>query len=463
LLKKRSLTTGFPAAEAETLKLIHELEVHQIELEMQNEELLQTRSEALQTAEKYTELYDFAPLSYFTLSRAGQILELNLCGFQMLEKNRSQLINSYFGFFVSHNSKPIFNTFLEKLFTGKTRENCEVTLETKVNSPKFVHLTGIAIEKGNRCLITAIDISIHKQLEDELKQSEERFRNISTTISDISYSCVLGKNGTYMIDWITGAAERIIGYSNDELKTRGCWGDLVVEEDLNRFNQNVTHRTPGSTGTCELRLRHKDGRMIWVVSYVKCIKKNEPYGQTTIYGALVDITSQKQAEEKLQISEKKYRNLVENAIVGVYSTSFDGTLLYANEAMCKMLEYDSIDDLLRMNAIKMYADNGDRQTVLEALKKTSQIINYGLELKTKSGRIIYVLLNSFISEDVIIGMIMNITDLKNTEQELNAKIVELQRFQNITVGRELTMIGLKKEVNELLRESGMEVKYMIVE
>ena len=88
LLKKKPLKTGSQLSEAEMLKLIHELEVHQIELEMQNEELMLANEQAEFATKKYTELYDFAPSGYFTLSKEGKIIELNLCGSQMLGKER---------------------------------------------------------------------------------------------------------------------------------------------------------------------------------------------------------------------------------------------------------------------------------------------------------------------------------------------------------------------------------------
>jgi PAS domain-containing protein len=103
-------------SEVTTLKLIHELEVHQIELEMQNEELLLAKEQAEQAIEKYTKLYDYAPSGYFTLSQDGKVTEANLTGAHMLGKMRSSILNSQFGFFISDATKNIFNDFLAKIF-----------------------------------------------------------------------------------------------------------------------------------------------------------------------------------------------------------------------------------------------------------------------------------------------------------------------------------------------------------
>ncbi len=92
-LKRKPSKPGSPFSEGDSLKLIHELQVYHIELELQNEELLLAKSAALDIAEKYTELYDFAPSGYFTISKDDEIIELNICGSQMLGKERSQLKN----------------------------------------------------------------------------------------------------------------------------------------------------------------------------------------------------------------------------------------------------------------------------------------------------------------------------------------------------------------------------------
>jgi hypothetical protein len=110
-------------SEVDTLKLIHELQVHQIELEMQNEKLRLAKEQTNIAAEKFTELYDLAPSGFFTLSATGEIVELNHCGSQMLGKESIHLLNSRFGFFVSDDTRPVFNHFLDKVISSKTKES----------------------------------------------------------------------------------------------------------------------------------------------------------------------------------------------------------------------------------------------------------------------------------------------------------------------------------------------------
>jgi hypothetical protein len=92
-LKKKSSKTDSKLSETETLKLVHELQVHEMELEIQNEALVLAKVEADVATHKYIELYDFAQSGYFTLSNEGKIIGLNLKGSSMLGKERKKQIN----------------------------------------------------------------------------------------------------------------------------------------------------------------------------------------------------------------------------------------------------------------------------------------------------------------------------------------------------------------------------------
>ena len=180
---KRADELGY--ANANALKLTHELEVHQIELEILNDNLLQAKRQAEVAAKKYSELYDFAPTGYLTLSKEGKIIELNLSAARMLGTERLLLKNSRFGLFISNETKPIFNLFLEKIFDGKSRETCDVALVTNGNLPVHIHLTGIVAKNREQCLLTIVDFTARKLAEVALQQSEARHSSMISNISDV--------------------------------------------------------------------------------------------------------------------------------------------------------------------------------------------------------------------------------------------------------------------------------------
>jgi PAS domain S-box-containing protein len=145
--------------ETDVKKLMHELQVHQIELEMQNEELLQAYQTAETSLKKYTMLYDFAPMGYLTLDPDGSICELNFTAAEMLGDRRISLVNSNFKLFVSEHSRQIFNEFFSRVFRTYTKESCELLLGYDKNILCMVYAEGIVLDDEQKCLLSLIDIT----------------------------------------------------------------------------------------------------------------------------------------------------------------------------------------------------------------------------------------------------------------------------------------------------------------
>ena len=134
-----------------------------------------------------------------------------------------------------------------------------------------------------------------------LRSSEDRYRHLSSIMSDIAYSCTHMNGSGYALDWMTGATEIITGYSIGEIKQRGCWNFLVVEEDVPIFVKNTIELSLGRSGSCELRLRHKDGHVVWVASAAQCLPSDS--GQR-LYGGITDITERKLREEEHELTAR---------------------------------------------------------------------------------------------------------------------------------------------------------------
>jgi PAS domain S-box-containing protein len=164
-LSDRQTKTSPDRTRADNERQVHELEVHQIELEMQNEELRDVREAMEALLEKYTDLYDFAPVGYLTLDHEGIICEANLAGASLLGITRSALINRHFKLFVSEADLPAFNAFLQNVFASKTRQRCDVTLNVKAGSLLVAQLEAIAFESGQACRVAMTDITERKRTE----------------------------------------------------------------------------------------------------------------------------------------------------------------------------------------------------------------------------------------------------------------------------------------------------------
>ena len=170
-----------PKTEADTQRLVHELQVHQIELEMQNEELVQARAESEAVHRQYTDLYDFAPVGYFTLARDGAIRQVNLAGANLLgaEAERGKLIQRRLGVFVSAQSRTTLSAFLDQVFTSGKNEACEIELLKAGAAPLWVHIEATTdSDKREACRAVVVNISKRKQAEQKLAQYSEHLEKM---------------------------------------------------------------------------------------------------------------------------------------------------------------------------------------------------------------------------------------------------------------------------------------------
>ena len=172
-LRKKGPEDQHPPTEAESQRLIHELQVHQVELELQNEELRLAREELENALERYTDLYDFAPVGYLTLDYDGFIRAANLTGASLLGVARSRLIGRPFGHFFTDENRPLFAGFLGKVFDSEAGETCDSALMKEGDHQIYIQIKAQACAGGRECRIALVDITPRKHMEDELHRLNE--------------------------------------------------------------------------------------------------------------------------------------------------------------------------------------------------------------------------------------------------------------------------------------------------
>jgi PAS domain S-box-containing protein len=183
------------------------------------------------------------------------------------------------------------------------------------------------------------DITERRKALEDLKISEERFRHISSTISDIAYSCIGYNKGEYHIDWIYGAVEKITGYTREEVQAMGCWGKLVAKEDMQIFMDHVIGIPVGQVDTSQMRLKRKDGKIIWIESTSECVQSQDDPEVSVLYGGIMDITNRKNAEDIIRQSEEKYRMLANNSADVIWMTDASGIYTYVSPSVEKLYGY----------------------------------------------------------------------------------------------------------------------------
>lgn len=228
IVHQNSRTPPLDFSTLEKTKLIHELEVYQIELEVQNEELLMAKQSADSAIKKYSELYNFSPSGYFTLSEEGIILEVNKTGATLLGKEPLELIGSKFRSFVSNETKMGFDLFFDKVFVNKIKECSELCLISE-NEMHYVYLTGISTLDALSCHITVIDITDINLIEKALRDSEERHREL---LNNLDVGIVVHNLETSIV-MCNPKASTLLGINSEEMKSMSGNGSNWMFYDEN--------------------------------------------------------------------------------------------------------------------------------------------------------------------------------------------------------------------------------------
>jgi signal transduction histidine kinase len=164
---------ALPRTSADTKRLVHELQVHQVELELQNAELSRARAEAEANAEKFFDLYDFAPVGYFTFAQQGSVLGVNLTGAALLGVERHQLLNRRFQLWVAPECLKSFNGFLKQTFGSGTRQTCELELLKTGKACLPVQIEGcraLNLDTEIQCRAVVVDLTERKRVEEEVRK-----------------------------------------------------------------------------------------------------------------------------------------------------------------------------------------------------------------------------------------------------------------------------------------------------
>jgi PAS domain S-box-containing protein len=288
----------FPAEEA--ARLIHELQVHKIELEMQNEELRRAHVALEKSRTEYSDLYDFSPVGYFTLDKNGLILQANLTGAGLLGIERSHLIKKPFIQYIAKNYHDLFFLHRRNAHDTKERQTCEIKIRRKNGTEFYAQMESIAVKDsdGNfsQCRTVVTDISQRKRFMEELMESETRFR---TLFEQAGVGVAQVMSGTGQFVRINKRYCDILGYSQDEME-KLTFKKITHPDDLQADLDNIQLLIKGELReySREKRYFHKNGSIVWVNLTVSSMRRA---GETPNYHIAVveDITARKKAEESL--------------------------------------------------------------------------------------------------------------------------------------------------------------------
>ena len=454
---------------------LHELHVHQIELEMQSEELHKTQAELEVSRNKYFDLYNFAPVGYLTLDKEGLIKEANLTATQLLGVERSFVVKQSINHFIYRDDRDIHYLHLKKLFDTGIPQDCELRLVKKDGSQFWVNMKTTATQKdesGSVVYQTAlIDITN--------KKSEAKYRFLTENMNDVVWTADLDLNVTYD----SPVVERVLGYTPEErmgqkaiaMLTPGSYARAleVLDAELKRDQEEGVD--PDRTIKLELEYYHKNGSIVWMECVVSAIRDDS--GKIIgIHGVSRDITDRRHAESAMRESDKRFRSLIQNSLDMIIIMDREGAITYESPSIERILGYSpgyhigkSPLDLIHPDDLE-FASNGLKQVYL----KTNPGIPIEFRFKKANNTWVYLeaIGQNLFDDSVINGVVITVRDISERRHQEEALRESEQRFSTIfkhaADGILLVDIATKKfymgnnQICKALGYSAEEIKNMTV-
>jgi PAS domain S-box-containing protein len=297
---------------ADTERLYHELQVHQVELEMQNVELQKARNELEAALENYTDLYDFAPVGYFTLAADGIIQQVNLTGALLLEIERSRLVGYPFGLLVAAEFRPAFQVFLKQVFASQAKQSGDFEMLSKGRPARTLNIEAQCLLKGQACRAAMTDVTARKQAEEAVRISEIRYRRLFEAAHD----------GVLLLDPVTCKITdanpfmtKLLGYPQAQLVGKELFEIGLLKDEVASQEMFQKLKLKHEVRYEDLPLESQTGRHQEVEVVANLYQEN---GHAVIQCNIRDITARKQMEDVLRRNEALFSALVEQAPVGVY-------------------------------------------------------------------------------------------------------------------------------------------------
>jgi PAS domain S-box-containing protein len=315
--------------DSDAVKRLHVSEVRQAELQTQIEKL----KTAVEKAEKANLFYDFAPVACFTLDNKGTILGLNMPGASMLGKDRSKLIKKNLRLFIANERQADFNTFLQRVFETGLKQQCEINIADKKDGSRCFQLEGIVSAEQNECLVTAFDNTTQRIAENQLSESEEKFKQILENTG--TSVLIIDKEGVYQ--YANEKAAQNLGLQPDQIVGKTMFDFLDYDTAVRYKIQNIKNIEEGKRRKYEDTFKLPTGtKTFLIIDYI--LKDNNGKGYA-LQSSSIDITERKLAEKALKESEEKYHDLLKNSSDVIWTQDLNQRITYMSENVEKYLGY----------------------------------------------------------------------------------------------------------------------------
>ena len=417
----------------------------------------QTEDQLRESEERYRNMVELAPDGIATIDLKGMVTSCNTAFLNLTGYSREEVVSRHFTRVPTLRARdtPTYVKMFASMIKGKSFKPFEFTWVRKDGSTRLGEIHAGFMKKGNKIQgiqVIARDITERKQTEDQLRESEERYRNMVELAPDgIATIDLKG-----MVTSCNTAFLNLTGYSREEVVGRHFTkAPTLRARDIPTYMKMFTSMVKGKTPKpLQIIWVRKDGTTRLGEIHAGLMKaKGKPTGVQAI---IRDITERTQMEELLRLSEEKYRSLIENVNVGVYrATREDDMFEDVNPALVRILGYKTKEELQNVRISDIYSSQEERIEVGRKVLAQGFLKNEELHLIRKDGTPIIVSDTRTIVRDAdgnllyFDGILEDITERKQVEDELKKyrlHLEELVREQTAEVI--LTNEKLQKEIYE---------------
>jgi len=364
----------------QTRALLLELQIHKVELEMQNDQLFLAQLDLEVARERSLDLYELAPVGYCTLSEAGVIVHANLTAANLLGISRQALIGEPITRFIYQHDQDIY--YLQsrsRLPTAESR-GCELRLLRTDQGPFWARLEIVTVlgDYGRpECRLVFSDISDRKQAEQALEGELVRRRIMFTQSPDIIM--IIDPTTHQLLDF-NPTAHQQLGYSREEFAQLGL-AELSAAETLAAAEAGFAKVAAGGKAEHEMLLLTRDGATRPVLVTAMSL---EFQGKPGCYWLCRDLSEQKRLARALAASEARFLALTDAAAEAILMLDPTGRIAFANPAAAQIFGYNH-GEMIGMEMQALLGRQGDRDTVAEALALAA-LSNGGQDAEATAGQ-----------------------------------------------------------------------------
>jgi PAS domain S-box-containing protein len=394
--------------------------------------------ELLESEGKYRNILENIEDGYFEVDLAGNFTFFNpsLCRILGYPREEMPGMNNRV-FMDAENAKKVFQAFNEIYVTGIPQKGFGWETIRKDGARTYIEVSVSLIarpeEKPTGFRGIARDITARKQAERELRKSEEKFRNLVESISDVIYE--IDSQG--VIVYVSPIIKDVLGHDPADIIGKK-FIELVYKDDRSRLIERFSELREGIEYPLEYRFISKSGDIRWVRTKTRPIM--EDGGFSGARGTFIDVTERKRAEEALRESESLFHSLIDYMHDAMIILNWDGSILFANRAAAKIIEYERAEELVGHNIVEYLHPNSLQKAAedLEAVKADKMDFLSEYQLRSVTGQHIWV---ESIGGKIIfrhatanLACIRDITERKRAEKILiksEARLTEAQRIAHL--------------------------------